>query len=290
MKRFSILFLIFFITCGNTNEVMTPETSTTTTTSLVAESNDNISLTTTTNVCESYNSEDEKKNCYQSQQSKKFQITGEELIVACENAKEYIYLSFFYDYYSSNAVVIELKTIELLDSINDDPNGFGITDTETKIANELIQIYQNFESGWYGRGSNPIDVDYVNQFYDADYFDVGLGLNPDYENGNFAGLKELRILHEKAWLVSSDTFSALNQREGVGNLVLRKDSKGFAAEALLFARFIINEYSDIYYESNPDLSHLNLLYENYLKGKEDFLLISNQIDNYNCSNLSSYTP
>ena len=290
MKKFFILFLLFFITCGNTNEEMTSATSTTTTTSLVAESNDNISLTTTTNVCESYTSEDEKNNCYQSQQSKKFQITGEDLITACEDAKEYIYLSFFYDYYSSNAVVIESKTFELLDSINDDPYGFGITDTETKIANELIKLNQGFESGWAGRGNNPIDDSLVSQLYDPDYFDVGLGLNPDYEKGKFAGLQELRILDDKAWSVISDSYNVLNQREGVGSLVFAKNSKGFSNVTLYFSTLIINEYSDIYYESSPDITHLNLLYINYLQIKEDFELISNQIDNFNCSSLSSYTP
>jgi len=287
MRRFFILFLIF-ITCGNTSEIPTIET-TTSTTSQNSKSND-ISLTTTTNACEAYTSIEEKNNCYQTQQSKKSKITGEDLIAACENAKEYIYISFFYDYYTSNAFVIELKTIELLDSINDDPNGYGITDKETEIANELIELYQGFESGWYGRGDNPKDEDYVNQFYDPDYFDVGLGINPDYENGKFAGLKDIRKLNEEAWLVISDSFDLMNQREGVGSLVLRQDSKGFSVVTLLFSRFIINEYSDIYYKNNPDLSHLNSLYENYVQIKKDFLNISDQIDNFDCSSLLSYTP
>lgn len=288
MKRFFILFLIFFITCGNTSEISTIET--TTTTSKITMPDNDISVTTTTNVCESYTSVEEKNNCYQSQQSKKSKIIGEDLIFACENSKEYIYASLFYDYYSSNAFVIELKTIELLDSINDDPYGLGITDNETEIANELIELYQAFESGWYGRGNNPIDKDYVNQFYDADYFDVGLGINPDYEKGKFSGLKDIRLLNDKAWSVISDSFDILKQKEGVGSLVRRQDSKGFSVVTLLFSQFIINEYADIYNETNPDLSHLNFLYENYLQISEDFQNISDQINNFNCSNLSSYTP
>ena len=82
----------------------------------------------------------------------------------------------------------------------------------------------------------------------------------------------------------------MNQREGVGSLVLRQDSKGFSVVTLLFSRFIINEFSDIYYKSNPDLSHLNSLYENYVQIKKDFLNISDQIDNFDCSSLLSYTP
>ena len=261
MKRFFILFLIFFITCGNTSEISTIET--TTTTHKITMPDNDISVTTTTNVCESYTSVEEKNNCYQSQQSKKSKIIGEDLIFACENSKEYIYASLFYDYYSSNAFVIELKTIEL---------------------------YQAFESGWYGRGNNPIDKDYVNQFYDADYFDVGLGINPDYEKGKFSGLKDIRLLNDKAWSVISDSFDILKQKEGVGSLVRRQDSKGFSVVTLLFSQFIINEYADIYYETNPDLSHLNFLYENYLQISEDFQNISDQINNFNCSNLSSYTP
>ena len=136
MKKFFILFLIFFITCGNTNEVMTSEISTTTTTPKITNSNNDISVTTTTNVCESYTSVEEKNNCYQSQQSKKSKITGEDLIFACKNSKEYIYLSLTWDYEISGAYVIELKTIELLESIF--PAETSILFKEGKVNSSIL--------------------------------------------------------------------------------------------------------------------------------------------------------
>ena len=292
MKKLLVFLSLFIVVCGSTGEDIVKEenpssqpldTSTTTSLNLV---------TTTTNFCESFQSQEEKQKCYNDELIKETTVVGVDLTSACQDMKDYLSLVWMYDYYLSGVNSIELKALELVNSINHDPYNFGLTTNDDDLANELFEIQSNFKSGYFGDGDNPINSTYKNGLWNPDFFDLGDERNasyPDFEKGIFRGLRDLRIIYfnEKEIM---DNYSILNASDGVTISVGVPRSFGISELTLRFTTSILNEYLDIYLDDNPDTSHINSLSENYLTLKNEYFENFNNLENYDCNSLIDYAP